>query len=432
MKLTRPFEVVFLILQFKKSKHMRCKQVWITMMAFLLVATVFAQVKVKTGVWRGNLLRNDGQVISFHFDIRTEKNKTVVYIINASERLRVDKIRFTKDSVFIEMPVFESNFKARMVSAQRWEGVWIKGGSIKQQVMSFIAQAQVSLPDENIQKPVADITGKWAITFTKADELRRPAIGEWQQKGHSLRGTILTPTGDYRYLSGLVTGDSINLSTFDGAHAFLFTAKINNSEQITNGMFYSGATSAEAWIAERNEHTTLPDVAAMFLKDGEEKLNFRFQDLNKKWVSINDAKFKNKVVIVQIMGSWCPNCMDETAFLSEYYRQNKQRGVEIIGLAYEYSTDFERSKKSIQKFKNRFNVQYTLLNTGVTVTDSLRTEKTLPQLTQIKSFPSTIFIDKKGRVAKIHAGFEGPGTGIHYEALKKEFEDTINRLLAEK
>jgi hypothetical protein len=124
--------------------------------------------------------------------------------------------------------------------------------------------------------------------------------------------------------------------------------------------------------------------------------------------------------------------MDETAFLSDFYNRNRQRGVEVIGLAYEYSTDFERSKKSIQKFKDRFKVKYTLLNTGVTVIDSLRTEKTLPQLTPIKSFPSTIFLDKKGRVAKIHAGFAGPGTGLHYEALKKEFEETVNRLLEQK
>ncbi len=167
----------------------------------------------------------------------------------------------------------------------------------------------------------------------------------------------------------------------------------------------------------------------MHVKDGNGKLNFSFLDLNKKRVSINDPKFKNKVVVIQILGSWCPNCMDETVFLSDYYNKNKHRGVEIIGLAYEYTTDFERSKKSIEKFKNRFNVQYTLLNTGVTVTDSLRTEKTLPQLTTIKSFPSTIFLDKKGKVAVIRAGFEGPGTGVHYEELKKDFEETVNRLL---
>jgi peroxiredoxin len=131
------------------------------------------------------------------------------------------------------------------------------------------------------------------------------------------------------------------------------------------------------------------------------------------------------------MGSWCPNCMDETAFLSEYYNKNKQRGVEIIALAYEYSTNWERSVKSLKKFQERYNVQYTVLNTEVTVNDSLRTEKTLPELTAIKFFPSSVILDKKGKVRKLDTGFNGPATGVHYDIYKKEFEETISNLLGE-
>jgi len=171
------------------------------------------------------------------------------------------------------------------------------------------------------------------------------------------------------------------------------------------------------------------DESAMYLKPGEERLNFKFNDLEGNPVSINDERFKNKVVIVQLMGSWCPNCMDETVFLSEYYNKNRQRGIEIVSLAYEYSTDIERSKKSLRKFQQGFNVQYPMLITGVAVTDSLRTEKTLPQLTPIKAFPTSIIIDKKGKVRKIETSFNGPGTGEHYLDYKKEFEETINDLL---
>ena len=123
--------------------------------------------------------------------------------------------------------------------------------------------------------------------------------------------------------------------------------------------------------------------------------------------------------------------MDETAFLSEYYNKNKNRGIKVIALAYEYSTDWERSVKSLQKFKDRYNVAYTILNTEVTVNDSLRTEKTLPELTPIKFFPSSIILDKKGKVRKLDTGFNGPATGIHYDVYKKEFEETINKLLSE-
>lgn len=408
---------------------MRLKNYWAGILLILGMSSVSGQKPMSNGPWQGSLVRVDGNTIPFHFDIRTEKGKTVIYIINAAEKIRVDKIRETKDSVLIEMPVFESAFAVKKVSATKWEGIWTKNGSLKVQVMPFKAEMQAFVTPVTLQPASVDITGKWAITFTKNAELYKPAIGEWQQKGNILRGTILTPTGDYRFLTGYVNKDSLQLSTFDGAHAFLFKAKINHASEITGGMFYSGAVSADPWVAEKNEQAVLPDLAAMFMKFPDEKLQFRFRDLDKKMVSLADSRFKDKVVIVQIFGSWCPNCMDETAFLSDYYNRNKQKGVEIIGLAYEYSDDFEKAKKSIEKFQKRFAVQYTLLNTGVRVSDSLRTEKTLPQLTPIKSFPSMIILDKKGRVAKIHTGFEGPGTGLHYEAFKNEFGLLIRDLL---
>ena len=398
-------------------------------MVLLLLQTANAQKNPVTGAWFGNLLREDGKQIRFHFDLKTENQKTVMYIINAAEKIRVDKIRFSADSVWIDMPVFESYFRAKRISEQRWEGSWTSAGSAQWSVMPFVAETQATVSAPALAPAVTDLSGKWAVTLTRPNGTTRPAIGDWQQKGNVLRGTILAPSGDYRYLTGYVSGDELQLSTFDGSHAFLFTAKINSANQISGGMFYSGATGKEPWVAERNENASLPDAAAVFMKEGEDRLRFRFRGLDKQWVSINDARFKNKVVVIQIMGSWCPNCMDETAFLSEYYRKNKQRGVEVIGLAYEYSTDFERSRSSLRKFKDRFQVQYPLLITGVTVSDTLRTEKTLPQLTPIKAFPTTIFIGKDGKVAKIKAGFKGPGAGAYHEELKKEFAATIDQLL---
>jgi len=121
--------------------------------------------------------------------------------------------------------------------------------------------------------------------------------------------------------------------------------------------------------------------------------------------------------------------MDETAFLSEYYSKNKHRGLEVIGLAYEYSTDFHKAEKTLRKFQTRYQVEYPFLNTGVKTSDSLRTEKTLPQLTPIKAFPTTIFIGKDGKVQEIHPGFEGPGTGKHHEEYKKWFYATVDEML---
>lgn len=387
-------------------------------------------VTTAQNIWRAQLIRQDGNTIVFNFQLNNDKGKHILYIINGAEKFKVDNIHFTKDSVFIQMPVFESQFKAKIISNKRWEGVWIKGGAVKDVVLPFIAE--VSDKRFNITQSLKqNISGSWGVIFKNAKGIEEPAIAEFQQKENLVTGSVLTTTGDYRYLSGSLNGDTLSLSTFDGGHAFLFTAIVNNDHSISNGKFYSGATFSQDWMAEKNANVTLPNTSAMYLLAGEEKLNFRFPDLNNHYVSINDARFKNKVVIIQIMGSWCPNCMDETAFLSEYYKNNKQRGVEVIALAYEYSTDADRSKKSIQKFKDRFHVQYSMLNTGVTVNDSLRTEKTLPQLTPIKMFPSTIIVGKDGKVKKIDTGFYGPGTGEHYTAFKKEFEATIDTLLKE-
>lgn len=398
---------------------------------FLLIITLpaFTQNSLlpETGEWEGSLHREDGKQIIFHFTVARTGTTPFITIVNGAERIGLYNVHVKQDSIFFELPVFESYFRVYMKTNKQWEGSWIKGTSGAPQVMHFTAH--VAGKQATDIAPITDISGKWAISFTRPDLTKRPAIGEWRLSGNRLSGTIITPTGDYRYLNGKVTGDQLELGTFDGSHAYLITAHIRDSSHIDSGYYYAGATEKQPWEAVKNATAVLPDIADMRLKGADDHLHFRFRDLNGKWVSINDSRFKNKVVVIQIMGSWCPNCMDETAFLSAYYRKNHARGIEIVGLAYEYSTDPERSRKSMQKFRNRFHVTYPLLNTGVTVSDTLRTEKTLPELTPIKAFPTTIFLDRDGNVAKIHPGFEGPGTGVHYLEWQKAFEATIDKLL---
>jgi thiol-disulfide isomerase/thioredoxin len=389
-----------------------------------------AQQPATAAWWRGALHRADGHSIVFNFEWKQEKGRAAWYIRNAAERIKVTDITYRGDSMFIQMPVFESQFRVKK-TGNRLEGIWIKGGSVKTQVIPFTA-----IPGQQRFDVVApakkNITGRWAVTLVNSNQLSSPSVAEFKQKGNIVTGTFLKATGDYRYQEGVIDGDSLLLSCFDGGHAYLFTAKIENDLTIVNGWHYSGAVSKETWTAVKNDTAMLStEAAAMYLRPGEEKLNFRFNDLEGKPVSINNERFKNKVVVVQIMGSWCPNCLDETAFLSDYYNKNRQRGVEIVSLAYEYSTDTARSIKSLKKFQQRFNVQYPMLLTGVSVNDSLRTEKTLPQLTPIKFFPSSVILDKKGKVRKLDTGFNGPGTGGHYTQYVKEFEATIDKLLRE-
>lgn len=277
-----------------------------------------------------------------------------------------------------------------------------------------------------------NVSGRWEVHFDSDSAAGINAVAEFTQQGDKLTGSFLTTTGDYRFLEGIVTGNKLLLSAFDGSHAFLFTADVSQNK-IANGKFYSGLRFTDNWTATKNKLAKVPqDASAMYVRPGESKLDFAFPDLDRNLVSINDPRFKNKVTIIQLMGSWCPNCMDETAFLTNLYAQNKQRGVEVVALAYEYGSDFNKSLPALLKYKRRLQVNYPILFTGVSVTDSLRTEKTLPQVTPIKVFPSSIIIDKKGDIRKLDNGFNGPGTGEHYERYKEEFNSLINKLLSEK
>ncbi len=201
---------------------------------------------------------------------------------------------------------------------------------------------------------------------------------------------------------------------------------------LLDGKYYAGPVNHSTWSAVKDSTAHLEDQYAITKWKKDVPFGFSFKDLDGHTVSFSDDRFKGKVVLVQIMGSWCPNCMDETRFLSKFYDEYHNKGVEIVSLAYERSTDFDRSAHAVRLFQTGFDVKYPMLITGVTVSDPQKAAKTLPQLDDIVNFPTTIFVNKKGQIEKIHTGFSGPGTGEHYAEQKKEIYDEVNNMLAEK
>ena len=390
-------------------------------------------VKLKNGFWRATISRADGHQIVFNFETKDSAGKKIMYVINGSEHLLVDSIESRGDSVFIQMPFFESSFNAKIMDEGNLQGSWVKKYGERIQVLPFTATFNQKKRFKVTAPPQANITGRWMTEFVGRGNKISKIVAEFTQQGSYLTGTFLDPTGDFRFLQGVVTGNSLKLSAFDGAHSFLFTAKIDDADHISEGKYYSGATSVEDWTAIKDLNAKVSDgFSETTINKDAGKLNFSFPNSDdSSMVSINDKEFKNKVVIIQILGSWCPNCMDETKFLSNFYNKNHQRGVEMIGLAYERTPDFHSSQKALQPFKKRLNVDYPVLITGVTVSDPEKAEKTLPQLRSINAFPTTIFVDKKGEIRKIESGFSGPATGEHYSEYKKKFNKIVEELLAE-
>jgi thiol-disulfide isomerase/thioredoxin len=399
---------------------------------FFLTMTISAQPKLQTGIWRGVLKTSSGNELPFNFDVTAQGSRQLLTVINGAERLKVTDIKTKGDSVFIRMPLFNSEFKLK-IAGKKLQGRWIKHLGNKDAEMVFIAEPNTSWRFfKEAQQPSFNISGRWSAPFGEGTPGKDNLVGEFKQTGTKLTGTFLSTTGDYRYLEGTVTGDQLYLSCFDGGHAYLFTAKINNAKTITAGKEFSGYSGIDKWSAVKNPNAKLPDAYSLtVLKPGYKKIAFTFKDISGNKVSLADDRFKNKVVIVQILGSWCPNCMDETNYLvSRYYKKYHPKGLEIIGLAYERTTDFVQSQKTLRQLKTHFNIPYPLLITGYTPAKG-DPEKSLPMLAGFKGFPTTIIIDKKGEVRKIHTGFSGPGTGVYYTQFIDEFEKLTNKLLSE-
>lgn len=411
-------------------------KLWIGIIILIFSNSIIAQQKpeLAVGKWRGVLQRNDEKEIVFNFEVKNVAAKKIIYLLNASERLAVDDISYEGDSIFIKLPFFDSQFRAVINNKKQLQGTWIKRLADRDVVLPFTATHNESYRFKIQQPtPLANITGRWPAVFIDTITQKKSThIGVFEQKGNVLTGSFLTASGDYRYLQGVVDGDSLKLSGFDGGFALLFTAKINKDHTISGGRYYSGAGAApQVWTAHKDNTAHLDDSATTGrLKKGvSPKVDFTFKDADNKTVSFNDDRFKNKVVVLQILGTWCPNCMDESELMGELHKKYKSKGLEIIGLAYERTTDFARSQAAIKNFIKRLNVVYPVLITPVAVGDPLRSEKTLPQLESIPAFPTTIFVDRKGEIQKIHSGFSGPGTGEDYIKQKEEYEQIITDLL---
>ncbi|CAN5432581.1 hypothetical protein BH09BAC6_BH09BAC6_17190 [soil metagenome] len=412
---------------------MKFRSALIALSFITLIGTASAQSKLRTGEWRGVLKTSTGNQLPFNFELTAVGGHQQMVVINGTEQLKVTDIKTKGDSVFIHMPLFNSEFRLKR-KGNGLTGLWIKHLGNKDAAMGFTATPGTTYRFfKDGKKPAFNVSGRWSAVFGDGTPGKEKLVGEFVQTGAKLTGTFLSISGDYRFLEGTVAGDQLYLSCFDGGHAFLFTAKINNARTINGGKFYSGLSGLDSWHAVKDANAKLPDAYSLVaLKPGFKKIAFTFKDVDGRKVSLSDARFKNKVVIVQLLGSWCPNCMDETNyFVSGYYKKYHPKGVEIIGLAYERTTDFAKSQKTVRQLRSHFNIPYPLLITGFTPAKG-DPEKSLPMLAGFKGFPSTIIIDKKGNVRKIHTGFSGPGTGVHYTEFKSEFEKLTDDLLAEK
>ena len=384
---------------------------------------------VKLGSYRA-VLETPGGEVPFGLELVKKDSQVVGYLVNGEERLLLSDVKISGSHLEIRMPGYENVLTAEAAGDHlKGEVFLVKLNDKNQHVPLHASLGENYRFFANPAGDNADVSGRWAVSFTEEGGASEVAVGEFSQSHDVVSGTFLTTTGDHRFLAGQVNGDEVYLSTFDGAHVFLYKAKILGDGKLA-GDFWSGLAFHEKWDARRDAGAQLPDAYGLTaMRAGVKNFDFAFPDLSGKTVSSADPQFRGKVLIVALAGSWCPNCHDEAAFLAPLYKDYRAKGLEVVSLMFEHFGDFPRAAEATQRFRQHYGIEYTTLIAGVS--DKDQASKKLPMLQSFVAFPTTIFIDRKGVVRKIHTGYSGPATGDHYIQFVSEVKSTLDQLLAE-
>ncbi|MEI8004619.1 MAG: TlpA disulfide reductase family protein [Bacteroidota bacterium] len=353
----------------------------------------------------------------------------VMQVSNAGEVIMISEFAVSGDTVFMKFPVYTSEIIAlirhdsligRYYPKGKEDGSWYKFYAVQGMTDRF--------PWAN-KKPDVNLTGRWKISENRGTSDSTFMIGEFVQDSNHIAGTILDPAGDYRFLEGKVSGNKFMISAVDGAHTLILTADISPVGKLVNGRLTGSPRWKTSWKAERNETYMLPKMDELLkLKPNAPLFNFSLPEINGDIVTLNDPKFKDKVVIVIAIGTWCPNCLDETMFFKDLYTSYKDKGLEIVALCFEGKT-FEASKKPMGRFIAQTGAEYSFLYAGPRGGEALHS--VLYNLEGRWAYPSSIYIDRNRVIRKVETGFYGPGTGKHYKDYTEETTKFIEKLLNE-
>lgn len=387
---------------------------------------------VKPGVWRGVFTTAGGE-IPFNFEIKgTDQSQLTLTLHNAARRDDFTIERRGQDSLLVPMNTFDAVMLIKIAEGGLLRGVYqntVPGNRSKP--IPFTAdwgKAYRFAQPAGQPAAHADLSGKWLIKLQGKQPVP-DKVALFTQKGNALSGVFMQVTGDSGELEGSVEGNTFQLSGFIGSAPKLYKGTILNDSSIT-GIWSVSNGDTTRYTGIRREDAALPDAYKLtFLKPGYDKLDFTFPGLDGQPVSLHDEQFKGKVVILDIMGSWCPNCMDETRFLAPWYKENKSRGVEIVGIGFEAKDSLAYAQYTLNKLKAKYDIRYPLLFGGYA--DKKVVAEKFPALNTFLSFPTTILIDKQGRVREIYTGFSGKATGKYYDEFVTTFNRLIDKLVAE-
>ena len=374
--------------------------------------------KLELGDYVGRLEVENNKYLPFNFSVT---NDSTLVVQNSSEIVDFS-IVYSNDSIFIKSKVFEGFIKGVLVENKINGFFTIESLDRSVPFSSYKNNNRFNIDfDENKKLTL----NRWKFTFNPNKDNASFSVGIFNSIGENeISATFRTTTGDYGYMHGGYKENKIVLSTFNGSRAYLFEAEMNKDS--IEGVMYAGNHSKTIVKGVLdNDFELSNEYSLTSLKVKNQKFDFSFENTLGKLISIDDEFYDGKSMVVQLMGSWCSNCLDESKFYVDYMNKNELKDIEFVALAFEYAKTKDDALNSIQKLKKQLGVNYPILLAQYGSSDKSRALEKFPMLNKIISYPTTIFLDKKKDVIKIHTGFNGPATGEKYTEFINEFNSTI-------
>lgn len=383
------------------------------------VGSVQGRAQSLTGLWSATVIVEDREV-PFRMEFTGDGGNLDGSFLNGDERVTSTGGRFENGSLVLNFDQYASKLEATLRDGVL-EGKYDRGARAS---YPFRAQRFTATPVSGEEVP--PIAGLWeiAVKSPKGESAWRFIV---RQSGAEVSAAILRVDGDTGTLSGTYQDGKFVLSHFSGARpARLEVTAASNGDLnlVLNGKNLTATRPSKAraeGLAEPtdpNRHTSV--------KNPSEPFRFSFPDLSGRVVSESDPRFRGKVVLVNITGSWCPNCHDEAPFLEELYRKYRGQGLEIVALSFEEAEQLKNPAR-LRAFIKEYGIEYTVLIAG----EPGQANDKLPQAVNWNAWPTTFFLGRDGRVRSVHAGFPSRASGEFYSAAKRDFIALVERLLAE-
>ena len=372
------------------------------------------------GRWDAVVTVNDVDV-PFAFVIEADGASVSGAFFNGERRTNSTRARIDGNSVTFRFDQYATELVATLKDGELWGEYRRPRGPYP-----FKAARARAVSSVGVASAAPSIEGTWIIGAQS-----RKGETAWRfiarQRGPEVEATILRVDGDTGTLEGSWRGDRFVLSHFSGARPLLLEVipradgtlalKQNGRVELIGARERSDAAAAIGTPTDPAVHTRV--------KDPSEPFRFAFPDLSGQLVSNTDARFAGKVVLVNISGSWCPNCHDEAPFLAALHRTYRAQGLEVVTLSFE-DEDQLKDPQRLRAFLETYGIEYTVLLAG---TPEQLKEK-VPQAVNLDAFPTTFLLGRDGRVRGVHAGFPGPGSGEFHLKVERELTATVERLLS--